>query len=88
MAPAYGLPSTFPYGDVTMALALGGKEREDIGRADFVALGERCGVPAKATARVLNELVAAAPAWLERLGEWSGSGASPGGNRRYRVCPQ
>lgn len=69
VAPAYDLPSTFPYGDVTMALALGGKEREDIERADFVALGERCGVPAKATARVLNELVAAAPAWLEGLSE-------------------
>ncbi len=69
VAPAYDLPSTFPYRDGTMALTLNSKDREDIGRADFVALGERCGVPAKATARVLNELVAAAPTWLERLSE-------------------
>ena len=69
VAPAYDLPSTLPYRDGTMALTLGGKDREDIGRADFVSLGERCGVPAKATARLLNQLVAAATAWLERLRE-------------------
>lgn len=69
VAPAYDLPSTLPYGDTAMALSIGGKDREDLGRADFVALGEQCGVPAKASARVLDELVAAAPSWLERLGE-------------------
>ncbi|MCK5941401.1 MAG: HipA domain-containing protein [Planctomycetes bacterium] len=69
IAPAYDLPSTQPYRDTTMALSLNGKTREDIGRADFLALGERCGVPAKAVARVLDEVVAAAPAWIDRLDE-------------------
>lgn len=69
VAPAYDLPSTLPYGDTTMALSIGGKDREDLGRRDFVALGELCGVPPKATARVLDELLAATPAWLERLDE-------------------
>ncbi|MCA8950905.1 MAG: HipA domain-containing protein [Planctomycetes bacterium] len=69
VAPAYDLPSTQPYGDHTMALSVGGKDREDIGRADFVALGDACGVPPKATARVLDRLLAAQPRWLERLDE-------------------
>jgi serine/threonine-protein kinase HipA len=66
---AYDLPSSQPYGDTTMALSIGGKDREDIGRQDFLALGQRCGVPAKAVDRVLDDLLARAPAWLDRLDE-------------------
>lgn len=69
VAPAYDLPSTQPYGDTTMALSWNGKTREDIGRGDFIELGERCGVPAKAALRVLQKVLAAAPAWLDRLDE-------------------
>lgn len=69
IAPAYDLPSTQPYGDSTMALTIGGKDREDLGRMDFLALGARTGVPAKAAARVLDELLAAMPAWLDRIDE-------------------
>lgn len=69
VSPGYDLPSTHPYGDDTMALPIAGKSREDIGHGDFVALGEACGVPPKATKRVLQELLAAMPRWLDRLGE-------------------
>jgi serine/threonine-protein kinase HipA len=69
VSPAYDLPSTHPYRDVTMALPIAGKDREDIGRADFVTAGEACGVPARATARMLDQLVSTAPRWLERLHE-------------------
>lgn len=67
--PAYDLPSSLPYGDHTMALSIGGKEREDIGRRDFLTLGAVCGVPPKAVERVLDELLEAMPDWLARLGE-------------------
>lgn len=67
VTPAYDLPSTLPYGDTTMALSIGGKDREDIGRRDFLALGKTCGMPEKATARVLDQLLAAAPAWIDQL---------------------
>lgn len=69
VAPAYDLPSTQPYRDDTMALEIGGKQREDIGRTEFVALGDRCGVAEKAVARVLDQLVAVAPVWLAELDE-------------------
>lgn len=67
VTPAYDLPSSHPYGDVSMALPIQGRDREDIGRADFVALGETSGVRPKATERVLDRLLDAMPAWLERL---------------------
>lgn len=69
VAPAYDLTSTQVYGDHRMALTIGGKSGEDIGRQDFVRLGLECGVPEKATARVLDELLAAVPVWLARLEE-------------------
>ena len=69
VAPAYDLPSSQPYGDHTMAMTIGGKDREDIGRDDFVELGRAGGVPPKATARVLDGLLLAMPRWLERLDE-------------------
>jgi serine/threonine-protein kinase HipA len=69
VSPAYDLPSSYPYGDLTMALSIGKKRQEDIGRADFIRLGETCGVPAKATERVLDRLLASAPNWIDRLEE-------------------
>lgn len=50
-------------------MTIGGKDREDIGRNDFVELGRESGVPPKATARVLDELLVAMPRWLERIDE-------------------
>lgn len=69
VTPAYDLPSSHPYGDTTLALTIGGKDREDIGRRDFLTCGEQCGVPPKATARVLDELLDRMPLWLDRLDE-------------------
>lgn len=69
VSPAYDLPSSQPYGDHTMALTIGGKDREDLGRADFVALGERSGIPPKATMRVLDDLLRAMPRWHGQLDE-------------------
>jgi len=69
VSPAYDLPSSFPNGDLTMALPIGKKRREDIGRADFIQLGAACGVPARASERVLDRLLASAPSWMDRLEE-------------------
>ena len=71
VAPAYDLPSSNPYGDHTMALPMNGKTDDSIGRADFVALGESVGVRARATERVLTELVERVEVWLAGLDELS-----------------
>ncbi len=56
LAPAYDLLSTLPYGDDAMALALEGRDKR-WRRADLVAFGERVGVRAAATERMLKTLV-------------------------------
>jgi serine/threonine-protein kinase HipA len=67
VSPAYDLPSTQPYGDHTTALLIEAKTDERIGRADFVALGARTGVPARATEKLLDELVERVELWLPSL---------------------
>ncbi len=67
ISPAYDLPSSYPYGDTTMALSIAGRIREDIGREHFLALGEAAGLRPPAVIRVLDGLVRATPTWLDRL---------------------
>ncbi len=66
-SPAYDLPSSQPYGDNTMALPIDGRDRQDIGRRHFIALGAAIGVRERAVAGVLDRLLAAAPSWLAQL---------------------
>lgn len=66
-APAYDVPSTYPYGDVTVALSIGGRTREDITRASFLQLGAGLGVPERATAKMLDPLCDAVDGWIDDL---------------------
>jgi len=67
VTPAYDLPTSYPYGDTTMALTLNGRQREDIGRADFVALGEAVDLRARAVERCLDELTERVDLWIDDL---------------------
>lgn len=68
-SPAYDVPSSHPYGDHTMALRIGGLEREDISRATIVGLGAAIGLPTRAAQKVLDDLCARSDQWLGRLDE-------------------
>lgn len=67
VTPAYDLPSSYLYGDVTMALTINGRRREDIGREDFVALGAAVGVSRRAVERALDELCNRVNLWIDEL---------------------
>lgn len=67
VTPVYDVPTSYVYGDHTLALTLNGKRREDVGRGDFLALGERVGVRAPAVERVLDELRERVGLWLDEL---------------------
>jgi serine/threonine-protein kinase HipA len=69
VTPAYDVPSSYPYGDTTMALTLNGRDRENIGRADFVALGEATGVRPRAVERALDELGERVDLWIDGIDE-------------------
>ena len=68
-APAYDLPSSYPYGDNTLALTLNGKDREDVGRADLLAFSATLGLPARAAGRVLDAVVDGVDSWVGSLDE-------------------
>jgi serine/threonine-protein kinase HipA len=65
--PMYDVPTSYVYGDHTMALTLNGKTKEDIGRADFVALGAGVGVRAPAVERALDELCDGVSLWIDEV---------------------
>lgn len=67
MCPAYALPSSYPYGDTTMALSINGKDREDIGRADVLALAAYLGLPDRAATKVVEAVAASVDRWLPLL---------------------
>lgn len=66
-APAYDVPSTHPYGDTTMAMTVDGRDRENITRASFVALGDAVGVREKAITGMLDSLLPRFDAVIEDL---------------------
>ncbi|MFF0718872.1 type II toxin-antitoxin system HipA family toxin [Micromonospora sp. NPDC003816] len=67
ISPAYDLPSSYLYGDKTMALSIGGRSGGDFRAADFVGLGKTLGVPERAVRRVLTGITERADAWLDEL---------------------
>jgi serine/threonine-protein kinase HipA len=67
VSPAYDLPSSYPHGDKTMALSIGGRSGGDFGVKDFVKLGERLHVAERAVRRLLSELAERVDLWLPGL---------------------
>jgi serine/threonine-protein kinase HipA len=67
VSPVYDTPSSYPYGDTTMALSIGARTGGDFGAADFVKFGARLGVPERAVRTVLTELVDRSEAWRPDL---------------------
>lgn len=68
-APAFDLPSSYPYGDVTMALTINGRDREDITRAHLLAFAAAVDVPVRAAAAVMDGLVDRCTLWIDGLEE-------------------
>jgi serine/threonine-protein kinase HipA len=67
--PVYDVPSSYPYGDFTMALTINGKHREDITRRDVVALGAALDVPERAVRKAVDDIVARLDLWLPEVSE-------------------
>jgi serine/threonine-protein kinase HipA len=67
-SPAYDLPSSQPYGDNTLALAVAGKRDGNVPGNRFVALGTGLGLPERAARRVVATIADAVDGWLPGLG--------------------
>jgi serine/threonine-protein kinase HipA len=69
VSPVYDVPCSHVYGDTTMALSIGGRAGAEFDAEDFAGLGERLGVPQRATRRALTEVAERADRWLPNLDE-------------------
>jgi len=67
VSPAFDVPSTYLYGDSTIALPVAGRSGADIPRRAFVELGDHLNLPELATGGVLDELCERADTWLPDL---------------------
>ena len=66
-APAYDLPSSYPYGDTTMALSMEGRRDGNLTGRRFVALGSALGLTDRAARRAVTETAAAVDGWIDEL---------------------
>jgi serine/threonine-protein kinase HipA len=69
VSPAYDLPSSYPYGDKTMAVRLNSKRDQSIGRNDFIEFGRHLGLRDAPILRALDEIADAAEQWIPQLAE-------------------
>lgn len=68
VSPAFDLPSSYLYGDRTVALPVAGRSGADIPRRAFVELGHQLNLPEPAIGSVLDDLCDRAESWLPDLG--------------------
>ena len=69
VSPCYDLPSSAPYGDRTLAIAIDGSTDGQVSRRRFLALSQTVGLNDRAAAGMLDELLANAEPWIDRLHE-------------------
>jgi serine/threonine-protein kinase HipA len=67
ISPVYDTPSSYPYGDTTMALSIGGRSGGDFGAKDFIGLGAKLKLGERAVRRILSELADRSELWLSDL---------------------
>jgi serine/threonine-protein kinase HipA len=67
VSPAYDTPTSYPYGDTTMALSINGRTGGDFGAADFITLGEKLGVRERAVRRLLADIAERSDLWRKDL---------------------
>lgn len=79
VAPMYDLPSTYPYGDRTMALTVAGKANSLSGKR-FLELAANVGLPERAAKTLVGEVLKA----TEGLAEEIDSGAIPFDRRQCK----
>lgn len=66
ISPAYDLPSTVPYGDLSLALAIGGR-KVGHSRRSLIEFGQNIGLSEKLATKVLDEVIEATSSVVDEL---------------------
>ena len=69
VSPSYDLPSSAPYGDRTLAIAIDGSSDGQVSRRRFLWLSRTVGLNERAAVAMLDELLANTEPWIDRLHE-------------------
>lgn len=69
VSPAYDLPSSYPYGDTTLALSIGGSREAQVSRRRLLELASEIGLPIAAAEQALDDLIRRVEPWTHRLDE-------------------
>lgn len=67
VSPAYDLPSSYVYGDSTLALAIAQSRQSQVSRKMLIALGPKLGLPERAVTLTIDDMVERAQPWLDRV---------------------
>ena len=68
ISPAYDLPSSYPYGDTTLAMAIRGSRESQVSRSRLLELAAQIGLPERAARLILDDLIERLEPWTDRLG--------------------
>lgn len=68
-APAYDVPSSYPYGDSTLALRVASRNDGNITGARYVELGQTVGLTVRAARRAVRETADAVEFWIDDVDE-------------------
>lgn len=69
VSPAYDLPSTYPYGDSTLALSVEGKRRDQISRRMALDVAASLGLRPRAAANIVDDVIERSAALVGQLDE-------------------
>jgi serine/threonine-protein kinase HipA len=69
VAPAYDLPSSYPYGDTTLALPIAGSREAQVSRKRLVAFAVQAGLPERAAILTIDDVLDRVEPWVGRLDE-------------------
>ncbi len=67
ISPAYDLPSSYPYGDTTLALSVRGSREAQVSRRAILEFGRGRGLPDRAATLTLDDLLRRATPWLDEV---------------------
>ena len=69
VSPAYDVPSSAPYGDRTLAVAIDGRREAQVSRSRFIRFAAAVGLPERAATLLLDDLLRRSLPFIDRLDE-------------------
>ncbi|MFP5487362.1 MAG: type II toxin-antitoxin system HipA family toxin [Acidimicrobiia bacterium] len=67
VAPAYDVPSSYPYGDATLAMSIAGSREGQVSRKRLLAFADAIGLRERAASMTIDATIDAVTPWIDRV---------------------